>query len=124
MLEHDDKDEQDEQIHQAGAQNFDSFIANFNNQDDPPVYDGCNKGLLSFVVQLLEWKVVGGVTDEVFNSLLKLLRKELKLTRLPLNDYEAKLKLSAFGLSYNRIDTCKCDKMIYYKGTATRTSCA
>ena len=90
----------------------------------PPVYDGCNKGLLSFVVQLLEWKVVGGVTDEAFNSLLKLLREELKLIRLPLNDYEAKLKLSSFGLSYNRIDACKCDKMIYYKGTATRTSCA
>lgn len=69
----------------------------------------------SFIVNLLEQKVLNGVTDTTLNGLLDLFRNKLQLTNLLSNNKQVKAKLSKFGSTYDRIDACKKNCMIYFK---------
>jgi hypothetical protein len=101
-----------------------SFKKQLEREDAIYVHPGCDTGVLSFTVDLVEWKVENGITDTAFNKLLNLMRGQLKLTTLPSTSDEATSTLSRFGLIYKRIDACKCDGMIYYGDRASLSACS
>jgi hypothetical protein len=97
---------------------FDAKHIFFNKQlgkeDAIPMHQACNTSVLSFTVDLVEWKVENGITNTTFNRLLNLMKGQLKLTTLPFTSDQTTTTLTKFGLIYNRIGACKCNGMIYY----------
>jgi hypothetical protein len=62
-------------------------------------------------------------SDTALNGLLESLKGRLQLKNLPSNNNEAKAKLTRFGLTYNRIDACRKNCIIYYGDKASMLSC-
>lgn len=86
------------------------------NDVQEPAYPGCVTSKLSIVVKLLHIKSVGRWSNESFDMLLKTLRDILPVgSTLPDTYYDAKKIIKDLGLSYEKIDACSNNCMLYWK---------
>ncbi|XP_021758007.1 uncharacterized protein LOC110723041 isoform X1 [Chenopodium quinoa] len=90
-----------------------------------PVYEGCKSSKMSALLKLLHIKTLGRWSNESFTMLLDFLKKELlpKVSNLPDSYYEAKKTIKDLGLSYEKIDACVNDCMLYWKENESLDSC-
>ncbi|XP_055961889.1 uncharacterized protein LOC130015557 [Mercurialis annua] len=84
---------------------------------EQPIYNNCKTSKLSALVNLLYIKSVGRWSNESFDMLLKLLKDKILPidSTLPESYYEAKKIIADLGLSYEKIDVCENDCMLYWK---------
>ncbi|XP_043694262.1 uncharacterized protein LOC122644969 [Telopea speciosissima] len=89
------------------------------------LYPECNEFTkLSFTVAIYHIKCLCSWSDKSFSMLLDLLKKALPQNNtLPNSLYEAKKMLKDLGLSYNMIDACPKDCMLYWKDASNEKSC-
>ncbi|KAL5576570.1 hypothetical protein UlMin_018269 [Ulmus minor] len=80
------------------------------------LYDDCMKFLaLTFIVKLMNVKVLYKWSDRSFVALLKLLHEALPVgNRYPMTYYETRKLLCDVGLGYEHIDVCKHDCTFFY----------
>ncbi|KAL5573205.1 hypothetical protein UlMin_022802 [Ulmus minor] len=81
-----------------------------------PLYDDCMKfSALTFIVKLMNVKVLYKWSDRSFVALLKLLHEALPVgNRCPRTYYETRKLLCDVGLGYEHIDICKHDCTLFY----------
>ncbi|XP_073045933.1 uncharacterized protein [Primulina eburnea] len=83
---------------------------------EQPTYPGCDTSKLSVLVKLLHIKSIGRWSNESFDMLLQLLKQILPIgSNLPESYYDSKKIIKDLGLSYQKIDACKNDCMLYWK---------
>ncbi|KAJ9553381.1 hypothetical protein OSB04_017426 [Centaurea solstitialis] len=88
------------------------------------LYPGCKKfSVLSFIVRLLHSKCVGKCNDKGFTMLLDTLIEAFPDASIPKSLYEMKKIIKNLGLSYEKIDACPNDCMLYWKGNSKKTEC-
>ncbi|XP_028083166.1 uncharacterized protein LOC114284469 [Camellia sinensis] len=89
------------------------------------VYPGCtNYTLLKFVIEILNMKVTNHWSNKSVDMMLEFLTKLLPKDNLvPKSTYEAKKILRELGLSYELIDACVNDCVLFWKGNATPDKC-
>jgi len=70
---------------------------------------------MSALVKLLHIKTLGRWSNELFTMLLKFMKEELFLngSNFPYSYYEAKKMIKDLRLSYEKIDSCVNDCMLY-----------
>ncbi|KAF7131691.1 hypothetical protein RHSIM_Rhsim09G0134500 [Rhododendron simsii] len=79
---------------------------------------------LSFTTHLLHIKVLGGWTDTSYDMLVELLRKAFPIREtLPKSFAEAKKFNEALGFSYEKIDACPKDCMLFWKDKKGLRNC-
>ncbi|XP_028085055.1 uncharacterized protein LOC114286158 [Camellia sinensis] len=90
------------------------------------VYPGCtNYTLLKFVIEILKMKVTNHWSNKSVDMMLEFLTKLLPKDNLvPKSTYEAKKILLELGLSYELIDACVNDCVLFWKGNATVDKCS
>ncbi|XP_052181232.1 uncharacterized protein LOC127794290 [Diospyros lotus] len=90
-----------------------------------PVYNGCeNFSTLTFVVKLMNIKVMNKWSDNSFEMLLKLIHEVLpKGNNCPENYYDTRRLLCDLGLGYEHIDVCLYDCAIFYGEHSNATIC-
>ncbi|XP_070014237.1 uncharacterized protein [Nicotiana sylvestris] len=103
------------------AKRFYSVLKDF----EQPLYQSSKISKLSTLVKLLHIKTIGNWSNESFIMLLKMLKEDLLPdgSNLPDSYYEAKKVIRDLRLSYNKIDTCKNDCMLYWKDDKFLESC-
>ncbi|XP_028064213.1 uncharacterized protein LOC114267374 [Camellia sinensis] len=103
------------------VQTFDKLL----NDAKREVYLGCtNYTLLKFVIELLNMKVTNHWSNKSVNTLLEFLTKLLPKDNLvPKSFYEAKKILRDLGLSYELIDACINDCVLFWKENARLDKC-
>ncbi|WMV42845.1 hypothetical protein MTR67_036230 [Solanum verrucosum] len=103
------------------AKRFYSLLKDF----DQPLYEGSKVSKLSTLVKLLHIKSIGHWSNNSFNMLLKMLKKDLlpDESNLPDSYYEARKLIKSLGISYDRIDACRNDCMLYWKNDKFVDSC-
>lgn len=81
-----------------------------------PLYEGCKDySTLTFVVKLMNLKVMNKWTDNSFEMLLKLLHEVLPDgNSCPDSYYDVRMLLCEAGLGYELIDVCQYDCAIFY----------
>jgi len=81
------------------------------------LYPGCTDyGILNFVIEMLNVKVMTNLSNKGLNMMLELLTKVLpKGNLVPRLTYEAKKILHDLGISYEHIDACKNDCALFWK---------
>ncbi|KAL0539738.1 hypothetical protein IC582_023954 [Cucumis melo] len=91
---------------------------------EKPLYEGCKKYTkLSTLVKLYNLKVRYGWSDTNFSELLKTLKEILPTTNeLPNSLYEAKKKLAALVMEYEKIHACP-NNCLYRKEFVNSTKC-
>ncbi|XP_028087238.1 uncharacterized protein LOC114287975 [Camellia sinensis] len=89
------------------------------------VYPGCtNYTLLQFVIEILNMKVTNHWSNKSVDMMLEFLTKLLPKDNLvPKSTYEAKKILRELGLSYELIDACVNDCVLFWKANATLDKC-
>ncbi|WMV09380.1 hypothetical protein MTR67_002765 [Solanum verrucosum] len=89
---------------------------------DQPLYKGSK---LSTLVKLVHIKSIGRWSNDSFNMLLKMLKNDLlpDKSNLPDSYYEARKLIRSLGLSYEKINACKNDCMLYWKNDKFVDSC-
>lgn len=88
------------------------------------LYPGCGRTKLSFLVRLYQIKCLHSWTNTSFTELLTLLKDWFpKGVNLPPSFYKTKKFITDLGLSYEKIDACPKDCMLYWKEHANNTSC-
>lgn len=87
------------------------------------LYPGCGRSKLSFLVRLYQIKVMCGWTDSSLTKLLDLLKEWFPNIQLPDSFYKTKKFITDLGLTYEKIDACPRDCMLYYKEHANDASC-
>ncbi|XP_047339972.1 uncharacterized protein LOC124943518 [Impatiens glandulifera] len=89
------------------------------------LYQGSGVSKSSALLKLLHLKNIGQWTNESFTMLLKLLKEEILPENSTFSDsyYEAKKFIRDIGLSYEKIDTCKNDCMLFCKDSKYLDSC-
>ncbi|WMV40936.1 hypothetical protein MTR67_034321 [Solanum verrucosum] len=92
---------------------------------EQPLYQNSKASKLSSLIKLLHIKSMGRWSNESFTMLLKMLKEELlpNGADLPNSYYEAKKIIRDLGLSYNKIDACTNDCMLYWKDDSLLDSC-
>ncbi|KAL2893830.1 Serine--tRNA ligase [Bienertia sinuspersici] len=90
-----------------------------------PVYEGCNSSRMSALLKLLHIKTLGRWSNELFTMLLEFLVKELLpgRSKLPDSYYDSKKILKDLGLSYQKINACINDCMLYWRENEELDSC-
>jgi len=103
------------------AKKFYSLLGDF----EKPLYQGSKISKLSTLIKLLHIKSMGRWSNESFTMLLKMLKEELLPDEadLPNTYYGAKKVIRNLGLSYERIDACRNDCMLYWKEDNLLDSC-
>ncbi|XP_048432154.1 uncharacterized protein LOC103942047 [Pyrus x bretschneideri] len=93
---------------------------------DQDLWPGCKEfKKLEAVVRLYQIKRLAGMPDEIFTTLLELIKRMLpEGDCLPESCYKAKKLINDLGLSYVKIDACPNDCMIYWKDTSDLTVCS
>ncbi|XP_068304238.1 uncharacterized protein [Pyrus communis] len=93
---------------------------------DQDLWPGCKEfKKLEAVVRLYQIKCLAGMPDEIFTTLLELIKRMLpEGDCLPESCYKAKKLINDLGLSYVKIDACPNDCMIYWKDTSDLTVCS
>lgn len=88
------------------------------------LYPGCGRTKLSFLVRLYKVKCLSGWTDASMTLLLSELKDWLPLgEQLPESFYKARKIIKDLGLTYEKIDACKNDCMLYRKEYVNDTKC-
>jgi hypothetical protein len=92
---------------------------------DSPLYEGCkNISTLTFVVKLMNLKVMNKWTDNSFEMHLKFLREVLPdPNNCPQSYYEVRMLLCEAGLGYELIDVCQYDCAIFYGDNKDAIAC-
>ncbi|KAK9070391.1 hypothetical protein SSX86_010793 [Deinandra increscens subsp. villosa] len=92
---------------------------------DSPLYEGCKDTCtLTFVVKLMNLKVMNKWTDNSFEMQLKLFREVLpKPNNCPESYYEVRMLLCEAGLGYELIDVCQYDCAIFYGDNKDAIAC-
>ncbi|XP_068339217.1 uncharacterized protein [Pyrus communis] len=95
-------------------------------EEDQDLWPGCKEfKKLEAVVRLYQIKCLVGMPDEIFTTLLELIKRMLpEGDCLPESCYKAKKLINDLGLSYVKIDACPNDCMIYWKDTSYLTVCS
>jgi hypothetical protein len=94
------------------------------NDASKELYPGCKFSNLQFLVRLLNIKNIGGVSDDYFDELLSLIMDALlDSVTLPKNFYAAKKFVKAIGVSYECIDACPNDCILFREKYADAKSC-
>ncbi|XP_068331576.1 uncharacterized protein [Pyrus communis] len=95
-------------------------------ESDQDLWPGCKEfKKLEAVVRLYQIKCLAGMPDEIFTTLLELIKRMLpEGDCLPESCYKAKKLINDLGLSYVKIDACPNDCMIYWKDTSDLTVCS
>nr|XP_016451210.1 PREDICTED: uncharacterized protein LOC107775916 [Nicotiana tabacum]XP_016451216.1 PREDICTED: uncharacterized protein LOC107775916 [Nicotiana tabacum]XP_016451223.1 PREDICTED: uncharacterized protein LOC107775916 [Nicotiana tabacum] len=103
------------------AKKFYSLLKDF----EKPLYQSSKISKLSTLIKLLHIKSMGHWSNESFTMLLKMLKDEMLLdgANLPNSYYEAKKVIRDLGLSYQKIDACINDCMLYWKEDNLLDSC-
>ena len=103
------------------AKKFFRLIKDF----EQPAYPGSTCSKLSAMVKLLHIKSLGRWSNESFTMLLEFLKNELLPfgSTLAESYYEAKKTIKGLGLSYNKIDACRNDCMLFWKEDAKLDAC-
>ncbi|XP_043699968.1 uncharacterized protein LOC122650634 [Telopea speciosissima] len=87
------------------------------------LYPKCNKFINRHSCCIISHKVPMQWSDKSFSMLLDLLKKALPQgNTLPNSLYEAKKMVKDLGLSYNKIDACPNDCMLYWKDASNEKS--
>ena len=90
------------------------------------LHEGCQEFTkLSFLVRLFHIKCLGGWSNKTFAMLLEALRLAIPggQQSIPKSFYEAKKVIRELGLSYNKIDACPNDCMLYWKTKINKEAC-
>ncbi|XP_024171598.1 uncharacterized protein LOC112177547 [Rosa chinensis] len=87
------------------------------------LYPGCGKSKLLFLVRLYQVKTMFGMSDSCLNAMLTLIKQWFPNVDLPESFYKVKKFITDLGLTYEKIDACPNDCMLYYKEHANDTSC-
>ncbi|WMV31114.1 hypothetical protein MTR67_024499 [Solanum verrucosum] len=92
---------------------------------EQPLYQNSKASKLSSLIKLLHIKSMGRWSNASFSMLLKMLKEELlpNGADLPNSYYEAKKIIRDLGLSYDKIDACSNDCMLYWKEDSLLDSC-
>lgn len=87
------------------------------NDYEQPFYEGSKARKLSTLIKLLHIKSIGQCSNASFTMLLKMLKEDLLPdgSNLPDSYYKAKKVIRNLGLSYQNIDACKNNCMLYWK---------
>ncbi|KAM3337985.1 hypothetical protein P3S68_032310 [Capsicum galapagoense] len=90
-----------------------------------PLYQNSKILKLSSLIKLLHIKSMGHWSNESFTMLLKMLKEELFPDGANLSNsyYEANKIIRELGLSYNKIDDCTNDCILYWKEDSLLDSC-
>ncbi|CAN6679978.1 unnamed protein product [Malus baccata var. baccata] len=93
---------------------------------DQDLWPGCKEfKKLEAVVRLYQIKYLAGMPDDIFTTLLELIKRMLhEGDCLPESCYKAKKLINDLGLTYVKIDACPNDCMIYWKDTSDLTVCS
>nr|XP_028960059.1 uncharacterized protein LOC114825491 [Malus domestica] len=92
---------------------------------DGELYPGSRKKKLDFVVKLYQSKLLYGMSDAVFGSVLALIREHFPMCEtLPPNLYYTKKIIRALGLDYQNIDACRNNCMLFWKEHVNAIVCA
>ncbi|CAN6692617.1 unnamed protein product [Malus baccata var. baccata] len=93
---------------------------------DQDLWPGCKEfKKLEAVVRLYQIKCLAGMSDDIFTTLLELIKRMLpEGDCLPESCYKAKKLINDLGLTYVKIDACPNDCMIYWKDTSDLTVCS
>ncbi|XP_057247163.1 uncharacterized protein LOC130589685 [Beta vulgaris subsp. vulgaris] len=80
------------------------------------LFPGCKTfSKLSFIIRLLLYKTLHGLSNVAFDDLLKLWKEVIPNANLPSNFNEAKKIIRDLGLDYQKIHACPNDYMLYWK---------
>ncbi|KAF7139945.1 hypothetical protein RHSIM_Rhsim06G0120600 [Rhododendron simsii] len=107
--------------HHEEVQNFDKLL----NDAQREIYPGSKDyNLLKFVIEVFNMKVTNHWTNKSLDMFLKFQIKLLPEGNLvPKNTYEARKILSGLGLSYELIDACINDCILFWKENAALDRC-
>ncbi|XP_026434778.1 uncharacterized protein LOC113332457 [Papaver somniferum] len=93
-------------------------------ESEKPLYPDCkNYSRLSFTVHLLCIKTRGGLANKWFDELLSLLIKAFPIALIPKNCYEALKSIRDLGLTYQKIDACPNDCILFRKDYSLLDKC-
>ncbi|CAN6569387.1 unnamed protein product [Malus baccata var. baccata] len=94
-------------------------------ESDQDLWPGCKEfKKLEAVVRLYQIKCLAGMPNDIFTTLLELIKRMLpEGDCLPESCYKAKKLINDLGLTYVKIDACPNDCMIYWKDTSDLTVC-
>ncbi|KAD5802583.1 hypothetical protein E3N88_13943 [Mikania micrantha] len=80
------------------------------------LFPGCkNFTKLSFIIRLLLYKTLHGLSNVAFNENLQLLQQMISEAKLPTSFSQAKKNVKDLGFSYDKIPACPNDCMLYWK---------
>ena len=95
-------------------------------ENEKDLYEGCKEfSRLSFLIRLYHLKTISGMANKYFDMLLDLLRKVIPSGNesIPENHYQAKKIIATLGFSYEKIDACPNDCVLYRKEHAKLDAC-
>ncbi|XP_031105794.1 uncharacterized protein LOC116010498 [Ipomoea triloba] len=89
------------------------------------LYLGCEESsTLSFIVELLNWKCLYGISANVVDGVLQIMKKWFpKGNKIPNSFYDCKKISQDLGLSYEKIDACVNDCILYRNKYANAHCC-
>ncbi|KAJ0569814.1 hypothetical protein HanHA300_Chr05g0170861 [Helianthus annuus] len=88
------------------------------------LYPGCKKfSVLSFIIRLFHSKCIGKCNDKGFSMMLDTLREAFPYASIPKSLYDLRKIIRELGLSYDKIDACPNDCMLYWKENSKKTEC-
>ena len=89
------------------------------------IYPNCKSFTkLKFIIQLYHTKCLCGMSNKAFTMILELIKKALpEGETLPNSFYESKKLIRQLGLTYNNIDACPNDCILYRKEHANDNEC-
>ena len=101
--------------------NFDKFKEDAKRE----LYPGCtNYTILKFVIEMLNIKVMTNLSNKGLDMMLELLTKVLpKGNLVTRSTYEVKKILCDLGMSYEHIDACKNDCVLFWKENENVDKC-
>ncbi|KAL3839070.1 hypothetical protein ACJIZ3_023661 [Penstemon smallii] len=88
------------------------------------LYPGCSQSLLSFLVKLLNTKVLNRITNKCHDMIISLFKEYLPDGDIiPPSFYEARKVLTGIGLGYELIHACKNDCILFWKEHESLENC-
>ncbi|KAL3834609.1 hypothetical protein ACJIZ3_009345 [Penstemon smallii] len=88
------------------------------------LYPGCSQSLLSFLVKLLNIKVLNRMTNKCYDMIISLFKEYLPDGDIiPPSFYEARKVLTGIGLGYELIHACKNDCILFWKEHESLENC-
>lgn len=99
---------------------FDELLADFNQN----LYPGCTElTKLTFILKLYHIKCMCGISDKGISMVLELLKEAFPKAKFPDSFGDMKKVIRKLGLTYESIDACPNDCMLYWEANANRETC-